>query len=98
MPMSVANTTKAQALERRSRFHLSTSTREAIDAYVFMSPAILGLLIFFLGPMVVSFYLSFTEYDLLLGTANWIGLENYREMFADELFWKSLRVSAIYSF
>ena len=70
--------------------------REAIDAYVFMMPAILGMIIFVLGPMVVSLYLSFTEYDLL-GAGEWIGLQNYRELFADSLFWKSLRVSAIYS-
>ncbi|MBI0415864.1 MAG: sugar ABC transporter permease, partial [Nitrosospira sp.] len=46
--------------------------REAIDAYVFMMPAILGMIIFVLGPMVVSLYLSFTEYDLL-GAGEWIG-------------------------
>jgi multiple sugar transport system permease protein len=91
------NNTEARTLRGGSRVRLSTRTREAIDAYVFMSPAILGLLLFFLGPMIVSFLLSFTEYDILVGSANWIGLENYREMFADELFWKSLRVSAIYS-
>jgi multiple sugar transport system permease protein len=71
-------------------------TREAIDCYIFMSPAILGLLFFSLGPMVASLFLSFTEYDLL-GSARWIGLDNYRELFQDDLFWKSLRVSAIYS-
>lgn len=94
--MSAVNNTKVQAVDRKPRRRLSMRTREAIDGYVFMAPAILGLLIFFLGPMVVSFFLSFTEYDLL-GSANWIGLGNYREMFADELFWKSLRISAIYS-
>ncbi len=95
--MSTVNNTEARTLRGGSRVRLSTRTREAIDAYVFMSPAILGLLLFFLGPMIVSFLLSFTEYDILVGSANWVGLENYREMFADELFWKSLRVSAIYS-
>jgi len=74
----------------------SMRRREAIDAYVFMMPAILGMIIFVLGPMVVSLYLSFTEYDLL-GAGEWIGLQNYRELFVDSLFWKSLRVSAIYS-
>ena len=95
--MSTVNNTEARTLRGGSRVRLSRRTREAIDAYVFMSPAILGLLLFFLGPMIVSFLLSFTEYDILVGSANWVGLENYREMFADELFWKSLRVSAIYS-
>jgi multiple sugar transport system permease protein len=71
-------------------------SREALHAYVFMAPAILGLLLFTLGPMVASLLLSFTEYNLLSDPV-WIGLENYQEMFREELFWQALRVSSIYS-
>lgn len=71
-------------------------TREAIHAYVFMLPTIIGLLVFLIGPIVVSLYLSFTNYDLL-SQAQWIGLGNYTELFQDDLFWQALRVSAIYS-
>lgn len=69
---------------------------EAFHAYVFMSPAILGLLLFTLGPVIASLFLSFTEYNLITDPV-WIGLENYVDMFSEELFWQSLRVSAIYS-
>ncbi len=75
--MNVVNKTGARSISRKRRLHLSMRTREAIDAYVFMLPAILGLIFFMIGPMVVSFFLSFTEYDLL-GSAEWVGLENYR--------------------
>ncbi|MBC8074711.1 MAG: sugar ABC transporter permease [Chloroflexales bacterium] len=61
-----------------------------------MMPAILGLLFFLLGPIVVSLYLSFTSYDLLT-EPEWIGLGNYATMFGDKLFWQALRVSAIYA-
>lgn len=71
-------------------------TREAIHAYVFMLPTIIGLLVFLIGPIVVSLYLSFTNYDLL-SQAQWIGLGNYTQLFQDDLFWQALRVSAIYS-
>jgi multiple sugar transport system permease protein len=71
-------------------------TREAFHSYVFMSPAILGLLLFTLGPVVASLFLSFTEYNILT-PPTWIGLQNYTEMFQDPLFWQSLKVSAIYS-
>lgn len=71
-------------------------TREAIDCYVFMLPAILGILLFWLGPMIASFVLSFTRYDLL-SNPTWIGLDNYQLLLDDELFWKSLRVTAAYS-
>ena len=94
--MNAVEKTQATAVGGKPRRHMSARTREAIDCYIFMAPAILGLLIFFIGPMVVSFYLSFTEYDLIT-PARWVGLANYQSMFADALFWKSLRVSAIYS-
>jgi len=71
-------------------------TRESFHAYVFMLPAILGLLLFTLGPAIASLWLSFTEYNILT-PPEWIGLANYAEMFQAQLFWQALRVSAIYS-
>lgn len=70
--------------------------REALHGYVFMSPAILGLLIFTLGPIVASLFLSFTDYNIITDP-EWVGLANYSEMFQERLFWQALRVSAIYS-
>jgi multiple sugar transport system permease protein len=69
--------------------------REARWFYLFAAPAILGLLLFSLGPMVASFFLSFTSYDML-SAPTWTGLENYRNLITDELFRKSLAVSLIY--
>ena len=86
----------AAQLRDAPRSRLRARTREAIHGYIFMLPAILGLLIFMLGPIVVSLYLSFTRYDLLT-EPEWIGLGNYATLFKDPLFWQALRVSAIYS-
>ncbi|HRF46568.1 MAG TPA: sugar ABC transporter permease [Anaerolineales bacterium] len=61
-----------------------------------MSPAILGLLIFTLGPIVASLLLSFTDYNII-SDPEWVGLKNYVDMFEERLFWQALRVSAIYS-
>ncbi|MBP3962429.1 carbohydrate ABC transporter permease [Paenibacillus lignilyticus] len=72
------------------------SRREALDGYVFMSPAILGLLFFMLGPIAASAYFSFTDYDIL-SKPKWVGLDNYIELFQDSLFWQSLKVTLIYS-
>jgi multiple sugar transport system permease protein len=52
-------------------------------AYLFLSPWVLGALLLTIGPMVASLYLSFTDYDLFT-SPNWIGLENYRRLFADD--------------
>lgn len=78
------------------RRRMGMRSREALDCYIFMLPAILGLLLFYLGPMIASFYLSFTSYDML-SAPRWIGLDNYQEMVDDQIFWKSLRVTVIYS-
>jgi multiple sugar transport system permease protein len=57
-----------------------TEVREARWGLLFVSPWILGLLIFTLGPIVASLYYSFTEYDIL-GSPTWIGLDNYVRAF-----------------
>lgn len=75
---------------------LSIRGREAVDCYIFMLPAILGLALFWIGPMLASFWLSFTEYDML-SDPKWVGAQNYRDLWHDDLFWKSLRVTVTYS-
>jgi multiple sugar transport system permease protein len=84
----------ALTVEKRRR--LSGRTREAIECYIFMLPVILGLLLFYLGPMIASLYFSFTDYDML-SAAEWIGFQNYQDLASDDIFWKSLRVTVMYS-
>jgi multiple sugar transport system permease protein len=55
--------------------------REASWGVLFVSPWILGLLIFTLGPILASLYFSFTEYDIM-GYPEWIGLDNYARAFS----------------
>ncbi len=65
--------------------------REAIEGYLFILPWLIGYLLFRLGPLLASLYLSFTNYTGS-GSPKWIGLENYRYMFTeDPRFLDSLR-------
>lgn len=64
---------------------------------VFLLPWLVGLSVFLLGPIAASFYLSFTDYDVLRKPL-WIGFDNYMFLFNDPIFWKSLRVTFIYAF
>ena len=73
------------------------ATREAVFAYVCLSPWILQFAVLIAGAMVFSLYLSFNKTDLLTGY-NWIGLGNYGQLLQDPLFPKALTVTAIYSF
>lgn len=50
--------------------------REAVWGLLMISPWLLGLIVFVLGPIIACIYLSLTDYEVL-GTANFIGLNNY---------------------
>ncbi len=70
--------------------HSQFQVRRALWGYVFALPWILGLLIFWIGPIVASLYFSLSEYDMP-GTPTFIGLANYQKAFtSDDLFWPSL--------
>ncbi|HEU4323624.1 MAG TPA: sugar ABC transporter permease [Roseiflexaceae bacterium] len=70
--------------------------REMIDAYAMLLPTILGVAIFFAVPLGISLYLSFTDAQLF-GTPQFIGLENYAEVFRDSTFYDALKNTVIYS-
>lgn len=71
--------------------------KEALWFWIFIMPWVLGF-VFFRGlPILVSMYLSFTQYNVASPPV-WIGLENYTNLFNDPIFYKSLQVSAYYTF
>lgn len=77
-------------LRRPSR--LSRETRVAL---VFIAPAALGFVTFFLWPTFRGFYLSLTDWNLL-GDPNFVGLANYQELARDPLFWNAMKVTTEY--
>jgi len=58
---------------------------ETAWAYAFIAPPFLGFFAFALGPMIASFALSFTHYDVL-SPPRTAGLENYRDLFTSDYF------------
>jgi multiple sugar transport system permease protein len=60
-------------------------------------PSILGILIWLVGPMIYSIWLSLTKWDIIT-PAKYVGLGNFRKLFLnDPLFWKSLWVTFYYT-
>lgn len=57
-------------------------------AMLFILPWVIGFLAFYLYPMVMTLYYSFTDFNLFK-SPNLIGLSNYKELFADKRVWKS---------
>ncbi len=91
--VDVAAGARVDASPRRSG--LSREHREWLAGYLFVLPDLVGLILFLGVPMVLSLSLGFFEVDGF-GHYDWIGLRNYRDMFHDDLFLKSLRVTGLY--
>lgn len=53
---------------------------EMLNGWLFLSPNLLGFLIFFAGPLLLSLYFSFTDSDAVRAP-NWVGLSNYARIF-----------------
>jgi multiple sugar transport system permease protein len=84
-----------QKVARPTRF--SFRKRQIVAGYLFISPVILGYLIWVAGPMLMAIWLSLTEWDMLR-PAQFVGLSNYRQMLQEDLFWKSLGVTFYFTF
>lgn len=83
----------AVAVPRRKKRHLFG--KDGGVAYLFLAPWLIGLITITLGPLVASFGLSFSHYDLF-NTPTWIGLDNYQHMLADASFVDSAQVTLNY--
>ena len=57
--------------------------RRALVTLALLAPALLGLLIFFVYPLIASVYYSFTRFDLV-SAPQWIGLRNYEYLFTQD--------------
>jgi multiple sugar transport system permease protein len=68
---------------------MKMSTQDAVWGYVFLSPWLLGLLLFTGGPIVASLILAFCDWDLIT-PAKFIGLGNFIKMFTDARFLNSM--------
>ena len=85
-------TTGATAAPKR-RWRVSEQTRWG---YIFLLPWIFGFVVFTAGPMIASFYLSFTKYNVIRAP-QFIGLRNYELMLDDRRIPLSLLNTAFYA-
>ncbi|PWB70875.1 MAG: hypothetical protein C3F07_15785 [Anaerolineales bacterium] len=72
----------AQALNAK------TNHEQIINGWLFLSPNLLGFLIFFAGPLILSFYFSFTDSDAF-NPPNWVGFDNYARILNVRFAWLS---------
>ena len=80
----------------KSRVH-RLQRREALWGMLCVAPAVLGFFFWQLGPILGSLLIAFTDWTVA-NTPHWIGIQNFQQMLLhDQLFFKSLSVTAIYA-
>ena len=67
------------ATPKPQTFYQRLSFEEVFWGWLFILPAVLGLCLFRLGPLLASLWLSFTKYDII-SAPKWIGLANYTRL------------------
>ncbi|RZU62535.1 carbohydrate ABC transporter permease [Zhihengliuella halotolerans] len=70
--------------------------RNTLIGWSFILPNFLGFLAFTLIPVIAAFGLAFMHWNSF-STPRWVGLENFRTMFASETFWIALRNTVVYT-
>jgi multiple sugar transport system permease protein len=76
-----ALTPRTRTLSRRTRHHLTVLS--------FMAPALVGIAVFLVYPLLTALYFSFTKFNLLTPPV-WVGLRNYADMLHDPNLLKSV--------
>jgi multiple sugar transport system permease protein len=69
---------------------------ETIAGYLFLLPNLVGFLLFSLLPIVATFGLTLTDWNLF-GQWKFVGLDNFRTLVADDLFWQTTRNTVVYT-
>lgn len=75
---------------------MTRAKKEERDGYLFASPWIVGFLLFVLYPLLASLYYAFCDYSVLRKPI-WTGLDNFKTLFHDKVFWTSLYNTAYFA-
>lgn len=93
--------TKISPMQKQNQKRIKTKMspmqrKEALQAYLFISPWIVGMLGLVLGPMIFSFITSFFDYNMI--KMSFTGLDNYKKLFTiDPLVWRSFKNTLWYA-
>ncbi|MGY4642319.1 carbohydrate ABC transporter permease [Cellulomonas sp. URHB0016] len=82
-PAAVADAAAQVAAPAPQRARVRFNRREAVAGYLFISPWLLGFLVFTAGAMIYSLVISFSHYNLATNTARPAGLSNYQGLLED---------------
>ena len=78
------------------KLHKKRIRKDNLTAYAFLSPWIIGFILFSGVPILISFVLSLTDWSMM-SVPKFIGFSNYTKMFSSQTFWSSLWVTLFFT-
>lgn len=86
---------RARNLESKAPRRLSQKSSEAIAAYLFLAPDVIGLFLVYIIPIAFTIFISFYSWSGV-GSMDFVGAANYTDMFKDPIWLQSLGVIGLY--
>lgn len=83
--------------KRNPPFTLNLKSKEAIAAYLFLSPFLIFFAIFVVRAVIAAVQMSFFDWQILKPVRPYIGFDNYIELFNDDVWWTSLQNTFIFT-
>lgn len=96
METTIKSSMSTSKPELKKHKKMNMKRKETIAFYICVAPWLIGFFCLTLGPMIISFCMSFTNWDMF-SDAKFIGLQNYTKLFNDKIFVKSVINTFIYA-
>ncbi|WP_349899397.1 carbohydrate ABC transporter permease [Parafrigoribacterium soli] len=97
VPPALAYARAGEPGARSSRPFLTLARRDALTGYLFIAPQLLGIVTFVLVPLGLIVFYSFHEWNVLSGTIQFVGAENYEHLLSDPQMGQVLLVTTVFS-
>lgn len=91
-PQSILTTTASLKAGARHR-----NLQRNVTAYLFLLPYLIVFILFLLLPAIAGFAISFTDWQIL-GVPHWVGLDNFKSIFSDDMFWVAFKNTLAFTF
>jgi multiple sugar transport system permease protein len=85
------NNVQLSKLQRFRQDWFNLRRQEALSGYLFILPFIFFFVVFVIRPVFAGIWMSFHQWEILMPHQPFIGLDNYRELLNDDLWWTALR-------
>ncbi len=94
---SIQATASGTRVSKGGRFQIPLRRREAIAAYVFLAPFIIFFSVFVIRAIFTAINMSFYEWAILKPVHPYIGLNNYKELFSDYVWWIAVKNTIVFT-